>query len=263
MNKIKEVDKKDFENCYKIALVAMFDDEDDIHIALYSSLMNKGDDKFIFGEFVIGESKRYIHEKPKTGFLIMSVSREFWTGKMKFTHFATEGEDYVKLNEQPLFRFNTYMGVHKVHYADLIDISERTKLDMGGIVKNALKVLIRKSSIKGDVKKPALKPWAQKFLSKIDTLMFIGFEDEDGYPVLVPVIQAQAVSPSRIVLTRKPYADILKNLKDGQRVAIYGASLDMDAVLVKGTYHDYKKDLGYVDIDKVYNTVPPKHGRIF
>ena len=37
----------------------------------------------------------------------------------------------------------------------------------------------------------------------------LAYEDKDGYPVVVPVIQAQASSASRIVLTKKPYAEML------------------------------------------------------
>jgi len=263
MRKFNLRDEKDFENCYKIALVAMFDDEGDPHITLLSSLMNKGEDKMMFGEFITGESKRYIYDNPKAGFVVMNLSKEFWTGKMQFTHFVTEGEDYVKFNEQPLYRYNTYFGIHKVHYADLVDISEKEKLNMGGIVKNALKVSVMKNFMKGETSEEILRPWAKKFLSGLGTLMFLAYKDDDGFPRILPVIQAQAASTSRIVFTKKPYARLMDTLKDGSRIAIYGASLDMEAVLVKGTYHEAKGDFCYLDIDRVYNPIPPKHGPIY
>lgn len=263
MNRINKADEKDFMNCYKIALVSMFDDKGDLHISLLSSLMNKGEDKMMFGQFIEGESKKYIYRNPKSGLIIMNLNKEFWTGKMNFTHSVTEGEDYIKFNEQPLYRYNSYFGIHRVHYADLIDISEKKKLDMGGIVLNALKVAVLKGFMKGKSEEEPLTPWARKFLGGIGTLMFLAYEDKDGYPVVVPVIQAQASSASRIVLTKKPYAEMLANLKDGSRVAVYGASMNMEAVLVKGVYHEAKVGLAYVDIDTVYNPVPPKHGLIY
>ena len=58
------------------------------------------------------------------------------------THFVTEGEDYVKMNEYPLFRFNTYFGVSEVHYADLKEISERKALNMPGVIANAVRVMV-------------------------------------------------------------------------------------------------------------------------
>lgn len=264
MNKINVNDIKDFSNTYKIGLVAVKDSEGDMHVTLLSSLMNKGDDKMMIGEFIVGLSKDFIHKNPKTGFFIMNMSKEFWTGKMNFLpEVKTEGEDYIMYNSLPLYRFNTYFGINKVHYADLIDITERTKLNMGGIVINALKVAAAKIFMAGDKKKEVLKPWAKKLTAKIDTLMFISYEGEDGYPKLVPIIQGQSASSSRIVFTAKPYDKMLLDLKDNTRVAIFAMTLSMETVLVKGVFHGFKNGFGYVDIDRVYNSMPPKHGYIY
>ena len=263
MNKVNPKDMKDFDNPYKIALIAMKDGPDDLHMCLVSSLCNKGDDKMMFGEFVRGISKKLIYEDPKTGFLIMSVSRDFWTGSMDFTHFVTEGEDYVRMNEYPLFRFNTYFGVSEVHYADLRDISERKALNMPGVIANAVRVMMLKAANAGDKKKQVLRPWAEKFLSGLITLKLLAYVGEDGYPKIVPVIQAQTASSSRIVFTKAPYSDMLSDLKEGARVNVYGMSLDMEVVLVKGYYHKGKLGLGCVDIDEVYNCAPPKPGYIY
>lgn len=262
MNKINPADYKDFNNSYKIALVAMLDENKDIHVTLLSSLMNKEDDKMMFGEFVTGNGKKYLAENPKAGFLIMNVDKEFWTGKMDYTGFVTEGEDYIHFNEMPLYRYNTYFGIHKVHYADLVDISERAKLKMGGIVLNAIKVALKKGAVAGE-NKGILHPWAKKFLSKLDGLMFIAYLGGDGYPKIVPVIQGQAASDSRIVFTHAPYSDMLTDLKEGTNTALFGLSLTMEAVLVKGCYHKSKGGLCYVDIEKVYNPMPPKHGQVY
>ena len=263
MNKVNPKDMKDFDNPYKIALIAMKDGPDDLHMCLVSSLCNKGDDKMMFGEFVRGISKKLIYDDPKTGFLIMSVSREFWTGSMDFTHFVTEGEDYVHMNEYPLFRFNTYFGVSEVHYADLHDISERKALNMPGVIANALRVMAFKAFNAGDKQKQVLRPWAKKFLSGLITLKFIAYIGEDGYPKIVPIIQAQTASSSRLVFTRAPYSAMLADLKEGARVNVYGMSLDMEVVLTKGNYHKGKCGLGYVEIDKVYNCAPPKPGYVY
>lgn len=264
MNKVNLDDAKDFDNAYKVGLVAVNDDIGDIHITLLSTLMNKGENKMMLGEFIVGLSKEFIHINPKTGFLIMNMNKEFWTGKMEFLpEVKTEGEDYVKFNSMPLYRFNTYFGINKVHYADLIDISQRTKLDMGGIIKNALKVMLKKPFMAGDKTKIVLKPWARNLTEKLDTLMFIGYIGSDGYPKLVPIIQGQSASFSRIVFTDKPYKAMLNDLKDNTRVAIFVMTLKMETVLVKGVFHGFEKGYGYVDIDRVYNSMPPKHGYIY
>lgn len=263
MNKVDPKDMKDFDNPYKIALIAMDEGNGDVHMCLVSSLTNKGDDKMMFGEFIRGISKDLIYKFPKTGFLIMSIGRDFWTGKMDFTHSVTEGEDYTKMNEYPLFRFNTYFGVHTIHYADLREISARKALNMAGVIANAVWVMIAKGANAGDKAKKVLRPWARKFLNGLITLKFIGYMGEDGYPKIVPIIQAQTASDSRLVFTRAPYSKMLKDLKEHARVSVYGMSLEMEVVLVKGDYHKGRFGLGIVDIDKVFNPAPPKTGYIY
>ena len=262
MRKFTEEEIKYFDNPYKVAIIATVDEDGDIHMFNASTLMNKGDDEMMFGEFVRGKSKKLIYRNPKTGFFIMSVDQHFWTGNMDFTHSVTEGEDYVYMNQYQLFRFNTYFGVCEVHYADLKNISEMKKLNLPGVIANALKVMAMKPFFAGDKNKKMLRPWAEKFMSGLITLEFLGFMGEDGYPKIVPVIQAQAASSSRIFLTKAPYSKMMKDLKDGQRVGIYGFSLDMEATHVNGVYHDGPLGTGYVEIDKLYATAPPISGEI-
>lgn len=263
MNKVNLKDAQELENPYKIALIAMQDDEGDMHMCLTTSLMNKGEDKMMFGEFVNGMSKELVYRHPQVGFFIMSVAKNFWTGSMTMSHSVREGEDYVRYNDMQLFRYNTYCGVSVVHYADLNRISEKQPLNMPGIVANAVRVLAVKNAYAGDKTKQVLRPWAQNFLANLGNLMFIGYMGDDGFPKIVPIIQAQSASSGRIVFTKAPYSDMLTDLKDGARVAVYGLSLDMQGVLVKGNYRQATKGTGYVDIDKVYNPLPPKAGYIY
>ena len=263
MATVNPSDYADFDNPYKIALISMEEGDGDLHTCLVSSLMNKGDDQMMFGEFVRGRSKRLIYEHPKCGFLIMSVGRDFWTGSCDFTHFVTEGEDYAHMNEYPLFRFNTYFGVSEVHYADLHDISKRRALNMPGVIANSMRVMAIKGAYAGDKGKQVLRPWAEKFLAGLTTLKFISYVGADGYPKIVPIIQAQTASSSRIVFTKAPYSELLDDLADGARVNVYGMSLEMEVVLVKGTYHAGSARVGFVEIDKVYNSAPPKPGYVY
>jgi hypothetical protein len=42
-----------------------------------------------------------------------------------------------------------------------------------------------------------------------------------------------------------------------------GATMSMDSVLIKGIFKKSRAGLGYMDIERVYNTMPPKHGYIY
>ncbi len=261
MNKFNMNDAEALKNPYKIGLISSIDDEGDVHISLITSLMNKDDDKVMFGEFIEGESKRFIYERPEVGFFIMGLDKKFWTGKAKFTHKVTEGDDYAMYNEMTLFRYNTYCGVSVVHYGDLLDITEKQPLNMAGVVANALRTIALKGTVAGDKNKQVLRPWAVEMINNLLTLKFISFKGKDGIPKIVPIVQAQSPSSDRIAFTKAPYSKMFDELEDGARVAVYALTLDMQGVEVKGTFHN--GSMCYVDIDKVYNPVPPKVGYVY
>ena len=162
---------------------------------------------------------------------------------------------------QPKYRYNSYFGIHTVHYLDLVDVYEKRVLNMKDIIINALKVLIRKCRVKGNTQ--ALKPWAYNLMKKIDTLTFISYINQEGYPVIIPQIPAQASSPDTIVLSDKPYAGELSKINKGARVAVFGLNLQMENVLVKGVFSGFDKGIASVKIDRVYNSMPPKMNYIY
>ena len=87
----------------------------------------------------------------------------------------------------------------------------------------------------------ALKPWAFKLLKGLSELKYLCFFDKDGYPKIVPVIQAQASDKGRIVIPAKPYEEELKELKKGAKIAMLGMNLDMLSVVVQGVFSGFNK----------------------
>lgn len=264
MNKVNKEYMSEFAKTMKIGLVASIDESGDPHISILSTLMAKSEDKMMLGEFVGGKSKEQLEKvNHKSGFLIMNLNKEFWTGRMQWTNKLTEGEDYVMYNMQPKYRYNSYFGIHTVHYFDLKDISDKNKLDMGGIVINALKVAFVKGFKKSGKKNRVLKPWAEGLMKKMDTLKFLSFVDEEGYPNIIPIIQAQANGSDRIVISKNPYGAELSKIKPNSRVAVFGLNLQMENVLMKGVFSGFNGAFATFDIDRVYNSMPPKMGYIY
>jgi len=262
MNKLTEIMQTEFAESIKVGLVATIDDEQKPHITVLSTLMGKGDDKMMFGKFCEGLSKEHLLKRPNAGFLIMNPNKEFWYGKMTFTNTKKEGDDYVLFNNQPLYRYNTYFGINTVYYFDLLEICEGESLPMKEIIINSIKVMLAKGKYKE--KKQVMKPWAMKFTSKLDTLLFVSYIADDGYPVIIPVIQAQSAGSSRILIKNKPYTDKLSQLKQGQDLAILAFSMSMETVLLKGKFSGFnEKGYGYLEIDRVYNSMPPVHKYIY
>jgi hypothetical protein len=261
---MNEATMKAFSAIIKIGLVATTDERGEPHLTVLSTLQGKDPQTMMFGKFVEGLSKTYLVERPKTGFLIMNADKEFWYGKMDYDHFLKEGDDYVMYNNQPLYRYNTYFGINTVYYFRLGEVSDRFLLPMGEVIGNALKVLLAKKRFRRKETETVMKPWAAKFTAKLDTLKYLAFVGEDGYPAVIPIIQAQSVGSNRIVLRNAPYTDRLSALKPGQKVAILAFAMSMEDVLLKGTFSGFDdKGYGNVDIERVYNAMPPIHKYIY
>ncbi|MBU1145184.1 MAG: hypothetical protein KJ971_04945 [Firmicutes bacterium] len=263
-NALTEQLNKEFEKTIKIGLVSTIDENNSPHITVLSSIMGKGTSQMILGKFIEGYSKEFFQKRPKSSFLIMNTNKEFWIGKMNYNHESKEGEDYINYNNQPLFRYNSYFGINTVYYFDLVKISDKLVLPMTKVIYNAILSKLFKSKYKGDRLKKAMNDWTYHFLSKMDTLTFISYIDEDGYPKIVPVISAQSASSSRIVFRNQPFREMLLPIKKGQDIAILGFSMTMETVLVKGMFSGFDKmGLGYLDITRIYNSMPPVHKYIY
>lgn len=255
---------EEFAKSIKVGLVATIDDNQSPHITVLSTLMGKNDNCMMFGKFVEGLSKEFIKERPNAGFLIMNPEKEFWRGTMRYTHEAKEGEDYVQYNNQPLYRYNSYFGINTVYYFDLLKISKKYVLPMSKIIVNAIKVLLKKKRYLNKTEPLVMKPWAQKFTGKLDTLTFLSYIDKSKHPVIVPVIQAQSTGSSRILFKNEPYIEWLSPLEKGQKIAILAFSMTMETVLLKGKFSGFDASgYGYLDIKRVYNSMPPVHKYVY
>lgn len=256
-----------FEVSEKIGLIASVSPEGLPHITLISTLQANTPTEMIWGQFVEGLSKEYVKTNPKTGFLIMSLQKELWRGKALWTREMKEGPEYTMFNNKPLFRYNSYCGIHTVHFMDLIEISDRSQLDIKAVALGSILTKLSKRGLKSNVKARILKPWAEDLFNKMNTLKFLSYIGIDGFPVIIPVIQAQAEGSGRIIFSSNPHGQELASIPENAPVSIFGLSLTMENVLVQGAFSGFQRSklikTGVVDIQRVYNSMPPKHGYIY
>lgn len=262
-----EKDLSEFEPEAKVGLIATVNGNGLPHITLITALQAKTPEKLIWGQFSEGLSKQNVKSNPKAGFLIMTLSRNLWRGKALWTHEEKQGEDFVMFNTKPMFRYNAYFGIHTVHYMDLIETYGRESLPMGRIVLSTLLTTMAKSHAKAEKEERILKPWAEGLFNRQGSLKFLSYIDADGFPVIIPLIQCQAPDSTRLAFSHRAYKDELRDLKPGSTVAVFGLTLDMEDVLIRGVFKGFEKyrktTLGIVDINWVYNSMPPKHGQIY
>jgi uncharacterized pyridoxamine 5'-phosphate oxidase family protein len=262
-----EKDLKEFEPEAKVGLIATVNSEGLPHITLITALQAKTPKTLIWGQFCDGKSKEHVKSNPKTGFLIMTMDKSLWRGKAQWTHEEKHGADYEMFNNKPMFRYNAYTPIHTVHYMDLHETFGRESLPLVRIVISSLITKVAKSRAGTGFNDRILKPWAEGMLNRLDSIKFISYIDHDGFPVLIPLIQCQASDSRRLAFSPVAYAEELKKIPPGSTVAVFGLTMDMENILVRGIYKGIEKykaaSLGTININWVYNSMPPIHGQIY
>jgi hypothetical protein len=251
----------------KIGLVATVNEEGLPHLTLLSSLQANTPTQLTFGQFTEGLSKRYIRENPKIGFLVMTLDKEVWRGKATFTHTANTGPEFERYNNVPMFRYNSYFGIHTVYFMDLVEHYGMAPLPMGAIVLGSIQTMAAKALARKSAQPDALNLWTRQLMDKIGNLKFLGYVGEDGYPVIIPVLQAASLDSAHIVLSTTAYRRELEAIPAGTTVALFGMTLDMEDVLMRGAFMGVRRVGGQkcatVAVDWVYNPMPPVSGQIY
>jgi hypothetical protein len=255
------------QSALKIGLLATVSPMGLPHVTLISSLMACAPRQMVFGQFTEGFSKQHILNNPKTGFLIMSLDKNLWRGKATFTHSTKEGREYDYFNNVPMFRYNAYFGVHTVYYLDLLVLTGKQLLPMNRIIFAAIQTMLARTLGHKPGKVEVLNPWTRAFMDKLDNLKFIAWVGGDGYPAIIPAIQAQSLDGQHILFSTSVYTDELNAIPAGADMAVFSMALTMEDVLLRGKYLGLRRlagiKAGLVEVDWVYNPMPPVPGQIY
>lgn len=267
MNLFTEQDIRDLDVELKVGLLATITPQGEPHLTMISSIRPYAPNKLVWGQFTEGLSKEHILVNPNCGFLIMSLDKQLWHGKALYTHKTKQGTEIEGYNNLAMFRYNAYFGVHTVYYLDLVCQSGRQPLPMNNVIFSAVKTILARSLGKKESQPKALNPWVHGLFNKLDNLKFISYVDSDGFPVILPVIQTQALDANRVVFALGAFTQGLQQLPAGVRMAVYGMSFDMETVLLRGTFTGIQRiggiASGVVTIDWVYNSMPPVAQQIY
>jgi hypothetical protein len=251
----------------KIGLLGTVNPRGQPHLTLLSTLMACTPQQLSFGQFTEGLSKKHLLQNPRTGFLIMSLDRKVWRGKATFTHTVREGREYDYYNTVPMFRYNAYFGIHTVYYLNLLSHTGMQVLPMNRIIFAALQTMLARSLGRRSGGKQVLNSWTRSFLNKLDNLKFLTYVGEDGYPEIIPAIQAQSLDPEHVLFSPSVYTRDLEAIPQGTTLALFALSLSMEAVLLRGTYLGLGRvgglRAGMAAVEWVYNSMPPVPGQVY
>ena len=267
---LKEFDEQTiqaFRPAEKIGLVASINPEGLPHLTLITSIGAAGPRQVTLGEFCKGSSKSHIRKNSQIGFLVMTLDRRMYRGHARWTHLRQEGPEYEAYNNLPMFRYNAYFGINTVHYLDLIDLKGPDSLPLPKIILSALMTKAAKGGVASGERNRILTPFGEDLFNRLDALKFIAYIKEDGYPEIIPLLQCQAADSGRLSFSTLAYGRELAAIPENQTVAVFGMTMKMEDVMVRGIFRRAGRSRGIstgtVDIDWVYNSMPPCHGQIY
>ncbi len=262
-----EADIAAFKPTMKVGLLATVNDEGLPHLSLIATLQASSPTQLVWGQFTEGASKQFIRRRPQAGFLIMTMDKQLWRGQATFTHTAQQGPEYDAYNATPMFRYNAYFGVHTVYYMDLVAQTGQKALPMGRIVTASLQTLLARVAFGRRARQTALNPWTRALLSKLGNLKFLAYIGADGYPTIIPVLQAQTPDPEHVIFAASVYGAELRAIPTGTPVALFGMALSMEDVLVRGPFLGIQRyggvACGALRVTWVYNSMPPNPQQIY
>ncbi len=252
----------------KIGLYATVNPDGLPHVTFINSLMARDARSMTFGQFVRGESKWFMQKNPRIAFFIFSpIAKRMWIGKARWTHKREEGPELERYKEMPMQRYNSYFPIHMAHYLDLVETTPAMRPPAAGIVASSILTKLARKGASTHIHDRILKPYAEELFNRMTTLKFISFVEEDGFPNIIPFIQCMATDSRRLAFSPALRGRELKRLAAGNDVAAFCLSTTLESVLTRGKFLGYRKyrgiKLGIIDIDWVYNSMPPNAGRIY
>ena len=256
-----------------LKLLATIDPRGWPHITMISFNRAKTPEQVVWGEFTIGTSKRNVLQNPKQGAFYMNAVMpfKFLQSKITFDHRVKGGEDCEYFSRGQMLRYNTYMNVEKAYYNSVKSATPVMDLNILPIAKGLILNLFAKrkaNNPNAEEKLPLLgydlynNPFNPKYISFIDP--------EDGYPLIIPCFQLRAPDRSKLIFPYSQFKEDLEKLKEGAHVstfAVIADEIELINLVIQGTFSGSKKfggvKCGIIEIDEVYNSMPPLAGVIY
>jgi len=251
-----------------VKLISTIDPRNWPHITLISSNRAISEDQIVWGEFSKGLSKEYVQKNPKQGLFYMTAETPFKFIQVKadFTHTKIEGEDLENFNKSNFMRYFTYVSIYKVYYNNIIAATPLRELPFGGISRKIAKEIIKSAKTELDEKKLNIIGY-KLFTNPIGIRALSYIDPSDGYPIIIPHLQLQAVDYNRLYFPLTALKEDLLEIPIDTKVAVFAANFDMASQVVKGTFtgiHEVGEiEYGLIEIEEIYNSSPPITGKIY
>ncbi len=251
-----------------VKLIATVDPRNWPHITMITSNRAITNDQIVWGQFTKGLSKEYVQKNPKQGFFYMTAETPFKFIQVKadFSHTKSEGDEIETFNNSDFMRYFTYINVYKVYYNKVAAVTPIRDLPFGGIPKKVVREI--KKTAKTGLEEKRLNVIGYKLFTNPIGIRAIAYIDpSDGYPIIIPHLQLEAVDHNRLYFPLTGLKEDLLQIPVNAKVATFAANFDMANQVVKGTYTGPQKvgdiEYGLIEIEEIYNSAPPVTGVIY
>jgi len=251
-----------------VKLISTIDSRGWPHITIITSNRAKTKDQIVWGQFFAVTSKKNVKINPKQGIFYMTAEAPFKFIQVKadFTHTKIEGDDLDDFNRSNFFRYFTYINVYKVFYNKVIAVTRLRDLPPGGLPRKIVKAILKEAKTNLDEQRLNIIGY-KLFTNKIGVRAIAYIDPSDGYPIIIPHLQINAVDHNRLYFPLTALKEDFLKIPVSSKVAVIGANFDMASQVVKGTFtgiHSVENvEYGLIDIEEIYNSSPPIVGKIY
>ena len=237
-----------------------------------TSLMLAGDveDRLIFGNFLLRKSVRNLDADSRVGILVITTDLEGWVLQGDFLEWQRAGAYVDRINDTDLLRYNAYTGIRNAGVVQVRKVLRHVRISRLRVLADYL--LARAGAL---VVAPDIPPGAEGVVamprpvragfSPMTAVRVLAFLDDEGYPVVAPVLSLQPAGERALVCAEGLAADMLGSLPAGTPVAASLLTLDVVSFQAKGRWLGGRRVLGApvgaMAVTGVYAGGPPVPGR--
>ena len=247
-------------------LIATIDEDEGLRITMIANNRAINNEFVKWGQFTEGISKKNILKNPKQAILFMTAEMPFNFLQIKadYDYCSTEAVDAEEFNQTDLMRYNVYMRVYKTYFNKIKEAGKIRNISLLGIIKGIIVNLFGKRKFKTGKIEERLPKFGMKLFNGPIFPKFIAYIDpKDGYPIIIPCFQARAIEHKTIIFPLTQFKQDLKMIPEDVKVAVFVMDFELETLMVKGSYKGIKNNRGIIDIEQVYNSMPPKAGYIY
>jgi len=245
-----------------LKFAATVDDEGTPNVVPLLSAKSIDSETIAFVRFMVWKTARNFESNQKMSFGCTGPWGKAYVAKGEFVEWQTSGPLLEKFEEEPIYRYNAYMGANQV---GVVKVSDVIELPGSGILKNLALGLARKASFT----RPAaaagadgpMPPNVSEKFNRAAAVKFLGIVDAEGEPLAIPHQGIRAPEPGIVSFplpTDKSHP--LSGLADGDLVASSVLAFEPSSYQAKGKFRKegYK---GVIEVESVYAAAPPLPGK--